>query len=385
MTTTSPGQRALRATDQLLRPLVVVFLAALLVVQLREAPPAHFTGLVWVTSAVTVVAACAAAVPWRGGPEWARVALVAVYALAGAMVFALAPRTVGAAFVFIACATAGDKLSSRRAALLVAVASTVAAAAATWTLEFWFQVPDGPPWWLALMVSLPLYIGMARRERVNARAASLLAAEQTRRAIASETREAALEERSRIAREIHDVLGHSLSGVAVQLDMADALHVGGRSDEANEAVRRARALAVTGLGETKRAVHALREGALPLADTLTRLAQDGAAELAVRGDAEDVPVEIGQAVIRTAQEALTNARRHAPGSRVELLLECTADSVRFTATDGGATGQAPDGDQGSGMGLVGMRERAELLGGTLRAGPRTPPETGWTVRMELPR
>ncbi|WAL68597.1 hypothetical protein ORV05_12735 [Amycolatopsis cynarae] len=93
---------------------------------------------------------------------------------------------------------------------------------------------------------------------------------------------------------------------------------------------------------------------------------------------------MAQAVIRTAQEAITNAHRHAPGAKVSLLLEYQDQLVRLTVTDTGAPA-AHRNESGSGMGLVGMRERASLLDGTLHAGPLEPPARGWAVRLELPR
>ncbi|WP_309501146.1 response regulator [Saccharopolyspora gloriosae] len=368
------GRRPKRFTDELIRPAGIATISVITPVQLAEGPPPHFPGLLWASTAVVIAAAVAAMFSWRRLPDRVQVALVSVFVIPGAVVFALASGTAGMAFVFVASATAGEKWASRRAAAVVTGAGTVVAVIATWIADSVLHVPGEAPWWLALVVGLPLYVGMARREGAAAQFAAELAAEQSKRAAASEAREAALEERGRIAREIHDVLGHSLSGVSMQLDLADALHADGRREEANEAVRRARTMAVFGLGETRRAVHALRADTLPLVETITRLAESNHAELVVRGAADDLQPELAQAVVRTAQESITNTRRHASSAEVEPLRECSAELVRLTVTDDGGSGAAAPHDQpGSGTGLVGMQERARLLGGTLYTDPRARP------------
>src|SRR5439155_1236579 len=137
---------------------------------------------------------------------------------------------------YLAAATAGSKLASRKAAVGVAIAGAVVVAGAT--LLAGLLAPNFPqwPWWVTLTVALPVYIGTSQRDRIDALRNARLAAEEARRAKESEAREAALIERGRIAREIHDVLGHSLSGIALQLDMADALHDSGRQEEATAAL-----------------------------------------------------------------------------------------------------------------------------------------------------
>ncbi|ALG12029.1 sensor histidine kinase [Kibdelosporangium phytohabitans] len=369
-----------RERDKLRRPFVLGIIAVVSVVQLAGHPPAAFAWLVWGLAAVAIGCGLALSLLPRRQP--AERILIPVFAVSSALLFPLATDTAAVVLVVVATATAGERLG-RRQAFTIAGAGTAVAVIATWAAADLLHVLGTSSWWLPLTVGLPVYIGIARRNRAEAMAAAELAATQARRAAVSEAREAALEERGRIAREIHDVLGHALSGIAMQLEMADALHGGGRDDEANEAVRRARAMAVSGMGETRRAIHALREDTLPLAQTLTNLANGNAAGFAVRGEPGDVRVEVAQAVIRTAQEAVTNAHRHAPGAEVNLLLEYSDQLVRLTVTDTGAAGAVTTPDHaGSGMGLVGMRERASLLGGTLYAGPA---DQGWTVRLELPR
>ncbi|MDN3357762.1 histidine kinase [Actinomadura sp. DC4] len=372
-----------RFADELIRPLVIGAVLVVSLIQFVERPPDLFA---WGLAVVTIAAGAACSyVPWRHLPDVVQITLVSVFMAGGAMLFPFAHDTAAMALVFLASVTAGEKLASRRAAFAIVGAGMAVTAAATWGATAVLHVPYDSSWWTPVVVGLPVYIGLARRERADALAASDLAARQSRRAAASEAREATLEERGRIAREIHDVLGHALSSVAVQLDMADALHGEGRDQDANEAVRRARALAVSGIGETRRAIHALREDTLPLSETIAGIAYGSAAGFEVAGEPDEVRVEVAQAVIRTAQEAITNAHRHAPGAEVNLLLAYTDRQVRLTVTDTGtAEPGAPD-HSGGGMGLVGMRERAGLLGGALYAGPAEPPASGWIVRLELPR
>jgi signal transduction histidine kinase len=376
-----------RFADELIRPFVIGTISVLSLIQFVERPPVHLAWLAWGLAVVAIAAGVASSiVPWRRLSGRMHTTLVSVFMAAGAMLFPLARDTAAMALVFLASVTAGEKLASRRVAFTIVGAGTAVTATATWVATALLHLPYESPWWIPLIVGLPLYIGLARRERADTLAASDLAARQSRRAAASEAREATLEERGRIAREIHDVLGHALSSVAMQLDMADALHAEGRDQDANEAVRRARALAVSGIGETRRAIHALREDTLPLPETIAHIAHGSTAGFEIQGEPGEVRVEVAQAVIRTAQEAITNAQRHAPGAEVNLLLDYTDRLIRLTVTDTGTAepGARPN-HPGSGMGLVGMRERASLLGGTLYAGPAEPPAPGWMVRLELPR
>ncbi|ONI83144.1 hypothetical protein ALI144C_16705 [Actinosynnema sp. ALI-1.44] len=368
--------RTARFVDELGRPFLLAVVSVISVIHLVDRPPAGFAWLVWGLVAVAIVSGMAVSlVPRRLPTDRGGVVLVSVFVVSGATVFPLATDTAAVVFVFMATAAAGEKLS-RRQAFTLAVTAAAIGFVMTWAAVAVMRLPGTSVWWVPLTVGLPVYGGIARRNRAEAIAAA-------ERATHEAGRVAALEERSRIAREIHDVIGHALSGIAMQLDMADALHGGGRDDEANEAVRRARAMAVSGMGETRRAIHALREDTLPLAQTLAQLAAGSSAGFTVTGDPGEVPVEITQAIIRTAQEAITNAHRHAPGAEVTLRLDYCDRVVRLAVTDSGAV-TSPSAT-GSGMGLVGMRERASLLGGTLYAGPAEPGGPGWVVRLELPR
>jgi signal transduction histidine kinase len=236
-------------------------------------------------------------------------------------------------------------------------------------------------------------INQAVRLRLHEQAKLLVAEGQV--VVEERARSAALAERARIAREIHDVMAHSLSGLVVQLEAAALLLA--RDDDAARSravghVDRARGLARSGLEETRRALQTLRGESLPTPELLDELVAAHAADtgcpcdLRVTGDRRGLPADVGLTVYRVAQEALTNSRKHAPGSRVHVHLDYRPDVVALTVTDhradgGRAAGHPGSGGTGSGYGLVGMRERAELLGGELSVGPDG---DGWRVDLRVP-
>lgn len=205
--------------------------------------------------------------------------------------------------------------------------------------------------------------------------AAALALRERRWRRRSQANEAALAERSRMAREIHDILAHSLSAQIVHLEGARLLLTrDGDRDRVLERVERAQRLARTGLEETRRALAALRGEAPELDEALAELADEfhaatgRPAELEITGTPHDLTSARALALVRTAQEALTNVRKHAPGASVRIRLDHLPDAVQLTVTDGGGT-EEPVVTTAGGYGLVGMRERAELVGGTLEAGP----------------
>ncbi|MCX4856368.1 histidine kinase [Streptomyces canus] len=205
---------------------------------------------------------------------------------------------------------------------------------------------------------------------------------QERAARAAEAESAALAERARIAREIHDVLAHSLSAQLVHLEAARLLIEGGADrDQILERVVAARGMARDGLAETRQALSALRGDMTPLEEFLTQLVgtADGA-ETTISGERRPLPAEASQAVRRVAQEALTNVRKHAPGAKTRVWLEYGEDRVTLVVRDsGGSPGELTA--TGGGYGLLGMRERAELLGGSLDAGPD---DEGFVVTLQVP-
>ncbi|MGW1983715.1 sensor histidine kinase [Streptomyces collinus] len=224
--------------------------------------------------------------------------------------------------------------------------------------------------------------GYVLRLDAEARGSAQRLLAQERAARAAEAESAALAERTRIAREIHDVLAHSLSAQLVHLEAARLLiERGAEREQILERVVAARGMARDGLAETRQALSALRGDLTPLEDFLDQLvsAADGA-DVTVTGERKPLSAEASQAVRRVAQEALTNVRKHAHGAQVHLRLDYGEHQVTLDVRDsGGRPGDLTA--AGGGYGLLGMRERAELLGGSLDAGPY---EEGFVVTLKVP-
>jgi signal transduction histidine kinase len=212
--------------------------------------------------------------------------------------------------------------------------------------------------------------------------AEVSAAEQSWRAV--------LDERTRIARELHDIVGHSVSSMVVQAGAAEEAMP---DDDAfvRTALEHIRSTGNDALAEMRRLVTMLRTvedvplspqpriEALP--DLVTRAGSNGlTTSLSVHGSVRPLPAGLDLTVYRIVQEALTNVRRHAAARRCEVSLDFDHDELRVAVVDDGDGPGAPT-TQG-GHGLVGMRERVSLYGGVLEAGPM--PERGFGVRARLP-
>jgi signal transduction histidine kinase len=207
----------------------------------------------------------------------------------------------------------------------------------------------------------------------------------------AEARAAASAERGRLAREMHDVLAHSLSALALQLESTRLLARKKQVDnEISRAIDKAHHLAASGLDEARRAIATQRGDELPGPERIGTLAaafgeQSGLpVELEIHGEPHELASEARLAVYRTAQEALTNIRKHATAARVAVHLDYLPDSTVLVVEDHAVPGSPPPvelGSNGGGYGLTGMRERAELLGGQLNAAPTS---TGFRVELRLP-
>jgi signal transduction histidine kinase len=195
------------------------------------------------------------------------------------------------------------------------------------------------------------------------------------------------EERTRIARDLHDVIAHSLTVSLLHVSSA-RLAVQHDPDEAVGALADAERLTRQSLDDVRATVGMLRtagdegiEPPTPGLDRLDTLVDDLRAarldvSLCVDGDLHGVPTTIGTSIYRIVQEALTNASRHAAGSSVQVRITASDDHVDASVDSDGPPGH------GTGMGLVNMKERAEAVGGTLAAGPGG---RGWLVEASFPR
>jgi signal transduction histidine kinase len=230
-------------------------------------------------------------------------------------------------------------------------------------------------------------------ENHQIQAQALLEEEERTRLARNEA--AALDERSRIARELHDVLAHSLSALSVELEGARLLALDRDvNSDVIAAIGRAHRHAASGLDEARAAIQALRGDSVPGPDKLEDLIEGVRAlgiecTLEISGEPRPLGSEAALAVFRTAQEALTNVRKHAEeAERVSIRLDYDPDGVQLIVTDSAGEGAEPRVPQpaalagtGAGYGVSGMRERAELIGGRLLAGPT---EDGFRVELWVP-
>ncbi len=194
-------------------------------------------------------------------------------------------------------------------------------------------------------------------------------------------------ERNRLAREMHDVVSHQVSLIAVQ---AGALQVGAADQDARDAARTVRGLAVSTLEELRHMVAVLRTPGgdrqplqpQPGLDGLEALVAASGVDAILERDPDiDLDQHAQRAVYRTVQEGLTNVRKHAPGSRVVVRIVREAGRVEVTVHNDRPT-ERPLGLPGSRQGLIGLRERAELAGGEFDAGPDD--DGGFRVVLRLP-
>lgn len=297
----------------------------------------------------------------------------------------LQPTGLGFLGIFVAVSTAATRMRGRigaaTAAAAVACLAVAGAAASHRSAASILSIELGViAFYLLAMFANRLREGQEQAQRL------LIQLEQTR---AAQAHAAALAERHRLAREMHDVLAHSLSGLALQLEALRLLVSQANADpRITEAVDGAHHLARAGLEEARQAISMLREEELPGPDRLEALASEFErdcgvrCELTVTGAERELGAQARLTLYRCAQEALTNVRKHARSQRVELRLGYEPAGTRLAIEDFGHTADLPPPASRGGFGLTGMRERAELLGGTLTAAPT---DSGFRVELWLPR
>ena len=353
-----------------------------------------------IAAAVVLLAVVLGGIGWtladRSGATAAEVIGLTAAGLAGAALTALLPGAPGYLVMFLVLIALGRNrpfapalvtgltvFAATNLAFLVTGKTSAASVA---------SVDAGAAFFFAVGVfTRSARISRDKASAAQARAEHLLT--QLRASQAAQAETVALTERARLAREIHDILAHALSGLVLALDTAELLGRQPGADAATmagilEQVARAQRIARDGLADTRRAISALRGEELPgpaLLDRLVRQTSEATgihASLAVHGEQRPLPPEIGLALYRTAQEALINTAKYAGrGGTAGLRISYRPDDVELEIEDTRPTGAAPHQPAGltfGGYGLTGMRERAELLGGRLTAGP-----TGHGFRVVL--
>jgi signal transduction histidine kinase len=311
-------------------------------------------------------------------PRGRRFVGLCLVSVSGILLLIFQPHSAGFAVLYYVMAIAGLRLSTRPAVI-------------AWGIGLGGELiviglNNPHPWGTGaglVFSTLPWYLVTRLVRRVadrHAEAETLV--EELRESREAVAQSAALAERSRVARDMHDVLAHSLSALALQLEGTRLLaRDRGADPEVVDGLERAHHLAATGLAEARQAIAALRGDALPGPERLRELADAFPnATLTVRGEPREHSSEARLALYRTAQEALTNVRKHSAADRVEISLDYAGDGTTLVVVDHGPGAPVIVG-AGGGYGLTGMRERAELLGGRLSAEPTA---DGFRVELWLP-
>lgn len=380
-----------------------------------------FTGRVWVAGITALALALSYLLMFlRLGAPFGRIALVAtvVMMLSGAVINPYVSLVGTVFYVLGGVILLGQpELSLRLAIGLLVAISIVLLVAAVSVDRSWSVLFD-----IVLGVLALCMFGINRRQNVTREQQDLVLAARTRELevrnseLLAQTemtrqetaRAAALKERGRIARDIHDMLAHSLGGLIVQLDAAEAeLSHGADAAVVGARLQASRQLAVVGLHEARNAVNELRRDPADdlaasdsdLVDQLLRLIRGPVgvqlgADLEVVGEQRPVPLGITEALTAVTREALTNINKHAAGAQTSATVFYEPERVRLelvngllTPTDSGG----PDGidrphrpslaDTGSGAGLAGLEERLMMVGGQLAAGREG---ARWVLSAECP-
>ena len=329
-------------------------------------------------TAVALAAAAAAALAWAGTTGWPLAAGLAV-PVAAAVVLGHGESS---SLVWMSlCVVAGwVALTS-----VLPVAAAVAAVLGLTATAEWARQTDEPGWaaWFVGTAFTFVACVFARRLR--------LTVEQLRAAQGQLAERSRAEERTRIAAEVHDVIGHALTVSLLHITSA-RLALDEEPEESRRALDEAERLTRDSLDEVRSTVGLMRSdgaagtaplpGARQVPELVGSFRRAGATvELSVVGDLDTLGPTRGLAAYRIVQEALTNATRHAPGQPVAVLLELRDGAATVTVRNAGT----PDPSAAPGTGLRGMRERAESVGGRLRAGAEQDAgRPGWLVEAVLP-
>lgn len=394
----SRASERIRRQRQQMRPLAWAFIAAVVISgeQGRPAPGLAGTRL-GITAALAV---CALAAAMGLDPRWAERGLAAQALVIGLLggggvaLAALQPHGATGLAASLAVWIAAVRLPAGPGAAVGGAVTAALAAAVALTQHPAIQ----PAIAVALFCLLLAVTGRFIRHSRESQDQTELLMAQLQDARDAEAAAAALAERGRIAGELHDVLAHALSGLAIQLQGARRLaDTEGASTGLRAAIGRSADLARDGLTQARQAVGALRGGRLPSVTQLPELI-DGFrrdtgtdVSLVIEGDPRPLPAEADLALYRGAQEALTNVARHAPAAAAAVTVRYQPGRTVLTVENsacpspGGPAAAARDegllAGAGGGHGLAAMRARAERAGGSARGGPH---DGGWLVELEVP-
>jgi signal transduction histidine kinase len=376
-----------RVAYRWMRPLAIMAIAIVVVIafQTHPAPGGHGEHLVVSISLVVLGAGTVAIVGLRAATPQSFAPLLIAVVLSAAALVGVQPNGPGFLGVFPAVCVAVLRLPARLGAAVTAIAG--GALVVAWALGGHRPVTGLILNEFGVAAFYVLSMFARRLGEANEQARQLIVElEQTR---AAQAQAAALGERQRLAREMHDVLAHSLSGLVLNLESARLIaERGDGNPRVADAIERAHRLAKSGLEEARWAIGMLRDDALPGQQRLAELASEFegdtgvACTFAVNGDQRDLSSDGILTIYRVLQEALTNVRKHAHPDRVDVRLVYEPAGTWLTVEDFQTNSHwLPPGD-GTGYGLTGMRERAELLGGTLATGPTA---NGYRVELWVPR
>jgi signal transduction histidine kinase len=395
----SRASERLRRQRQQMRPLGWAFIAAVVISAQQGRPALGLAGMRLGITAALVVCAVAAAVGLnprmaeRGAAT--QVLVIGLLGGGGVALAALQPHGATGLAASLAVWIAAVRLPAGPAAAVGGAVTAALAAAVALT-----QRPAAQPVIAVTLFCLLLAVTgrFIRRSRESQDQTELLMA-QLQDAREAEAAAAALAERGRIAGELHDVLAHALSGLAIQLQAARKLAAAeGASAGLRAAIGRSADLAKEGLTQARQAVGALRGDRIPSVEQLPGLVdvfrRDTGTDvsLVIEGEPRPLPAEAGLALYRGAQEALTNIARYAPGVAAVVTVRYQPSRTVLTVENGASPGPGgpaagsgqdpgPLTGMGGGHGLAAMRARAERAGGTARSGPHA---GGWLVELEVP-
>lgn len=290
-------------------------------------------------------------------------------------------------FILVAAYSVGAHLDRRASAIGLAVGAVLVSIAIAVSESGGSDYGFG-----LLLVTGPWIAGVVVRARSTAEAEAVASAQER-------ARQAADDERERIARELHDIVSHGLSAMVVQAAAAAEL-VDRSPDAARKAMHEVQTTGAAAMMEMRHMLGLMRGGEdagrrpQPALDDVHELvaaeqAAGRSVTLTVEGTPRDLPRGLALSIFRIVQESLTNVRKHAPGSCCEVTITHTPAAVEVEVVDGGAGARCPTPgpttptSTSPGFGIIGMGERARLYGGTLEARPRSP-EGGWAVRARFP-